>query len=105
LLDLDVVQPLDKLSHLVLHGNPLKCDCKLQPLWYWSREKNVVTAWKSEGEPKCKGPEESEWTMLEGISCSKERDPSNREGAVVLVGSVLNVIEVVILLSVFLLIP
>jgi Leucine-rich repeat (LRR) protein len=105
LLDLDVVQPLHKLSRLILHNNPLECNCRLQPLWYWSREKNVTTALESEGEPKCKGPEESEWAVLEGISCSKEWDPSTRERAVVFVGSVLNVIEAFILLSIFLLIP
>jgi Leucine-rich repeat (LRR) protein len=101
-LDLGVVQPLEKLSKLILHNNSLACDCKLQALFYWSREKEVTTTLESEGEPTCKGPKELEWGMLEDITCSVEKDISPGESSVSLVGTIVKVVKIVILLSIFL---
>jgi hypothetical protein len=95
---------LEELSKLILHGNSLECDCKLQALLYWSRERKVTTALESEGEPTCKEPEELEWGMLRDITCSGEKDISPGESSVTLVGTLVSVVEMVILLSIFLII-
>jgi hypothetical protein len=96
---------LEELSKLILHGNSLECNCKLQALFYWSRKRKVTTALESEGELTCKGPEEMEWGMLKDITCSGEKVISPGESSVALVGTLVNVVKIVILLSIFLIIP
>jgi Leucine-rich repeat (LRR) protein len=42
-LDINILRTLPKLSKLFLAGNPLQCDCQLQEVWRWCKDRNIQT--------------------------------------------------------------
>ena len=70
-VDINILTALPKLSTLLLHGNPLQCDCRLLEVWRWCEDRNIVTVnWREL--PKCDTPSEVEgmwWAVLEKGQC------------------------------------
>jgi len=70
-LDKKILRALPELSELYLHGNPLECDCQLQEVWRWCKDRNIQTrGWKNV--PECDAPSEVEgmwWGVLEKGQC------------------------------------
>ena len=62
---------LKNLEFLILDGNPLKCDCKLYPIWKLSQERDFKMSEKDEQLPKCHGEEDKDWSVLENITCPR----------------------------------
>ena len=66
-VDINIFRALPKLSTLLLNGNPLHCDCQLQEVWRWFKERNI---WKVNA--KCNTPREVKgmwWGVLEKGQC------------------------------------
>jgi Leucine-rich repeat (LRR) protein len=42
-LDINILKALPKLSGLYLFGNLLHCDCQLQEVWRWCKDRNILT--------------------------------------------------------------
>jgi len=40
-LNINVLKALPRLSELYLEGNPLHCDCQLQEVWRWCKDRNI----------------------------------------------------------------
>jgi Leucine-rich repeat (LRR) protein len=43
---LDILTALPNLSTLYLDGNPLQCDCELQEVWRWCKDRNIETVYE-----------------------------------------------------------
>jgi len=66
-VDINILRALPKLSTLYLYGNPLQCDCQLQKVWQWCKDRNIQTLYV-----KCDTPREVEgmwWRVLEKGNC------------------------------------
>jgi Leucine-rich repeat (LRR) protein len=73
-VDINILRALPKLSAIFLDGNPLHCDCQLQEVWRWCKDRNIQTVYK-ESAPKCNTPREMEgmgWEMLEKVQCLED---------------------------------
>jgi len=66
-VDINILRALPKLSVLWLYGNPLQCDCQLQEVWRWYKDRNIWT-----GDVKCDTPSERKgkrwWGGVKGIA-------------------------------------
>jgi Leucine-rich repeat (LRR) protein len=40
-VDVNILRALPKLSTIYLNYNPLKCDCQLQEVWRWCKDRNI----------------------------------------------------------------
>ena len=74
-VDINILRALPKLSTLSLHGNPLHCDCQLQEVWRWCKDRNIQT-WEwflaTIFVPQCDTPSDvwgKEWGVLEKGEC------------------------------------
>jgi len=56
-VDIDILRALAELSRLFLYGNPLQCDCQLQDVWRWCKDRNIRTGF-GRWVPKCDTPSE-----------------------------------------------
>jgi len=66
-VDVNILRALPKLTTLSLYRNPLQCDCQLQEVWRWCKDRNIWTGY-GEWVPKCDTPEEVKgmwWGVLE----------------------------------------
>jgi Leucine-rich repeat (LRR) protein len=66
-VDIDILRALPKLSEMHLYGNPLHCDCQLQEVWRWCKDRNI---WSEYGE--CDTPsevKEMRWGVLDKGHC------------------------------------
>jgi hypothetical protein len=66
-IDINILRKFPKLSQLPLYGNPLQCDCQLQEVWRWCKDRNIWT-----GDVICDTPSEVEgigWEVLENGQC------------------------------------
>ena len=73
-LDINVLRALPKLSTLYLYGNPLQCDCQLQEVWRWCKDRNIQTVYRGNA-PQCDTPSEVEgmwWGVLEKGQCLED---------------------------------
>ena len=52
-VDINILRALPKLSGLYLSGNRLQCDCQLQEVWRWCKDRDIDTAYG-----KCDTPSE-----------------------------------------------
>jgi hypothetical protein len=65
-LDVKVMAPLRNLKFLYISGNPLDCDCTLQPVVIWSSDRLENT------DAKCRSPPEYKdlsWNEVENVEC------------------------------------
>jgi len=70
-VDINILRALPKLSDLYLYGNPLQCDCQLQELWRWCKDRKIQTTFWG-GMPVCDTPIEVKgmwWEVLEKGQC------------------------------------
>jgi len=70
-VDINVLRALQKLSELTLYWNPLQCDCHLQEVWQWCKDRNIKTDYVVFG-PKCDTPRNVKgmgWGVLEKGWC------------------------------------
>jgi len=70
-VDINILKVLPKLSEILLHDNPLLCDCQLQEVWRWCKDRNIRTAYLGIA-PKCDKPIEVEgiwWGVLGEGQC------------------------------------
>ena len=66
-VDINILKALPKLSTLFLLGNPLQCDCQLQEVWRWCKERNIQKTYV-----ECDTPSEVKglwWGVLEKGQC------------------------------------
>jgi len=69
-VDINILKALPKLFTLGLYGNPLQCDCQLQEVWRWCKERNIWTRY-GEWVPECDTPSERKgkrWGGVRGIA-------------------------------------
>jgi len=70
-VDINILRTLPKLSTMYLDGNPLQCDCQLQEVWRWCKDRNIQTVfWILV--PKCDTPIEVKgkcWVVLQKGQC------------------------------------
>jgi Leucine-rich repeat (LRR) protein len=72
-IDINVLISLPQLSAFYIHENPLQCDCHLQEVWRWCRDRNIETASGPEA-PVCDTPSEVQglwWGVLQRSQCSQ----------------------------------
>jgi hypothetical protein len=70
-VDINILRVLPKLWAIFLYGNPLQCDCPLQEVWRWCKDRNIQTVYV-EIAPKCDTPREVEgmwWDVIEKGQC------------------------------------
>ena len=70
-LDINILRALPKLSDLSLYWNPLQCDCHLQEVWQWCKDRKIKTGYVELG-PKCDTPRKVKgmgWEVLEKGWC------------------------------------
>jgi len=70
-VDINILRALPKLSALLLYGNPLQCDCQLQEVWRWCKDRNIRTVDEARA-PKCDTPSEVKgkwWGVLQKGQC------------------------------------
>ena len=70
-LDINILRSLPKLSKMYLYGNPLQCDCQLQEVWQWCKDRNIQSE-ASTWVPQCDTPTEVKgmwWGVLEKGQC------------------------------------
>lgn len=65
-LDIKVMTPLLKLNTMDISGNPLDCDCRLQPVVIWSSRKLEMTDTKCRSPPQYK---DLSWYELTKVEC------------------------------------
>jgi hypothetical protein len=66
-VDINILGALPKLSKMYLYSNPLHCDCQLQEVWRWFKDRNILT-----GFGECDTPTEVKglwWGVLEKGQC------------------------------------
>jgi Leucine-rich repeat (LRR) protein len=66
-VDINILRALPKLSTFYLYGNPLQCDCQLQEVWRWCKDRNMWTGYVG-----CDTPSEmkgKQWWLLEKGKC------------------------------------
>jgi len=74
-VDINILKALPELSILFLYDNPLQCDCQLQEVWRWCKDRNIRTVYERLDEvwaPKCDKPIEVErkwWGVSEKGQC------------------------------------
>jgi hypothetical protein len=49
---INILTALLKLSGMCLYGNWLQCDCQLQEVWRWCKDRNIATGYGGEV-PEC----------------------------------------------------
>jgi hypothetical protein len=70
-VDVNILRALPKLSEIFLFGNPLQCDCQLQEVWRWCKDRHIQTE-TGDRAPKCDTPSEVKgmwWGVLEKGQC------------------------------------
>jgi hypothetical protein len=70
-VDINILRALPKLTALLVSGNPLQCDCQLQEVWRWCKDRNIQTE-TGERETECDTPSEVKgmfWEVLEKGKC------------------------------------
>jgi hypothetical protein len=66
-IDINILKALPKLSEMYLYDNPLHCDCQLQEVWQWCKDRYI---WTARG--ICDTPSEVKdmwWGVLEKGQC------------------------------------
>jgi len=70
-VDIKILRALPELSELYLYYNPLQCDCQLQEVWRWCKDRNIRTVDRGYV-PECDAPIEVKglwWGVLEKGQC------------------------------------
>jgi len=70
-VNISILKALPKLSILLVHDNPLQCDCQLQEVWRWCEDRNIQTGYWGQV-PECDTPNDVKgmgWGVLEKGQC------------------------------------
>ena len=70
-VDINILRAMPKLSTLYMEHNPLHCDCQLQEVWRWCKDRNIQTVHRR-WVPQCDTPSEVNamgWGVLEKGEC------------------------------------
>jgi Leucine-rich repeat (LRR) protein len=71
-VDVNILKSLPELKVLYLYGNPLHCDCPLQELWRWCKDRAILTGLLLWLVPLCHTPREVKgrmWGVVEMGQC------------------------------------
>ena len=74
IVDINTLKALPELFTLLLHDNPLHCDCQLQEVWQWCQKYNIQIMYK-EIAPECETPSKLKgvyWGKLEEDQCLQD---------------------------------
>jgi Leucine-rich repeat (LRR) protein len=69
-VDVNILKALPELTVLYLYGNPLHCDCQLQDVWRWCKDRAILTGFLFV--PVCDTPSEVKgmrWGVIEKGKC------------------------------------
>jgi len=70
-VDINILRALPNISAMLLYYNPLQCDCHLQEVWRWCKDRNIETGYGGR-EPECDTPSEVKgmwWGVLKKEEC------------------------------------